>query len=202
MLVIGIAGGSGTGKSTIAAHVAARFQGIHIDADQVAHQVLENPEVVAAIRREFGASVINLDGTVNRRRLGVRVFTDAERRAALNTIVHPAIIERCAAEVEGARARGSRVAVVDAALLFEVPMSFPFDLTIALQCDPEIRLGRLRSRGGWSETELRARLDAQSGLEKHFYKADAVVDTGPALEKVLAGVDRLVEERLSRRPRE
>ena len=200
MMVIGIAGGSGTGKSTIARHVAGRFQGVHIDADQVAHQVLEDADVVAAIRREFGVNVINLDGTVNRRRLGVRVFADPERRAALNAIVHPAIIARCAAEVAAARKRGDRVAVVDAALLFEVTMSFPFDLMIALHCDPEVRLARLRTRGGWSETELRARLDAQSGLEKHFYKADAVVDTGPALEEVLAGIDRLVEERLSRRP--
>jgi dephospho-CoA kinase len=68
-----------------------------------------------------------------------------------------------------------------------------------LSCDPEIRLARLRSRGGWSEADLRARLAAQSGLEKHFYKADAVVDTGTVLEDVLARVDRLIDERMSRR---
>ena len=199
MNTIGIAGGSGTGKSTIAAHIAQRYHGVHIDADQVAHRVLEEPAVIGEIRREFGAGVIDIDGTVNRRRLGVYVFSDAGRRAALNAIVHPAIVARCAEDVARARAKGAAVVVVDAALLLEVDMQIKFDLTVALTCDPEIRLARLRGRGGWTEAELRSRLDAQSGLEKHFYKADAVVDTGPALPDVLAAVDRLLDERLSRR---
>jgi dephospho-CoA kinase len=200
MNTIGIAGGSGTGKSTIAAHIAQRYQGVHIDADQVAHRVLEDPAVIGEIRREFGAGVVDIDGTVNRRRLGVQVFNSADRRAALNAIVHPAIVARCAAEVKSARAAGASVAVVDAALLLEVDMQIRFDFTIALSCDPEIRMARLRGRGGWPDEELRARLAAQAGLEKHFYKADAVVDTGPALPEVLAAVDRLLDERLSRRP--
>ena len=199
MLVIGIAGGSGTGKSTIAAHIASRHDGVHIDADQVAHAVLEDAPVIEDIRGAFGDDVIDLDGTVNRRRLGVRVFASEARRVALNAIVHPAIIRRCAQEVEVARQRGARVAVVDAALLFEVDMLIPFGLTIALTCDPDVRLARLRTRVGWSDAELRARLDAQRELEKHFYKADAVVDTGRALDDVLSDIDRLVEERLSRR---
>ena len=202
MKVIGIAGGSGTGKSTIAAHIASRFGGVHIDADQVAHRVLEDTAVIDAIRREFGDDVIGPDKAVNRRRLGVRVFSDAGRRAALNGIVHPAIVARCAAEVEAARAAGVNVAVVDAALLLEVDMQQTFDFVLALRCDTETRMARLRGRAGWSEAELRARLDAQDDLEKHFYKADAVVDTGAALDDVLAGVDRLLEEQLFRRTQE
>ena len=199
MYVIGIAGGIGTGKSTIAAHIASRYQGVHIDADRVAHSVLEDPAVIDQIRRAFGDDVIDLDGSVNRRRLGVRVFTDDAKRVALNAIVHPAIIGRTAAGVEAARAQGAVVAVVDAALLLEVTMSFAFDLVIALTCEPETRMMRLRARGGWSEGELRSRLEAQSGLEKHFYKADAVVDTGPSLDEVYARVDALIDEKLFRR---
>lgn len=199
MVTIGIAGGSGTGKSTIAAHIASRYHGVHIDADQVAHAVLEDPAVIGEIRREFGTAVIDPAGLVNRRRLGVYIFTDAARRAALNQIVHPAIVARCAEAVEHARNAGAAAAVVDAALLLEVDMQIPFDFTIALKCDPDIRLARLRGRSGWSESELRSRLEAQSGLEKHFYKANAVVDTGPALPDVLAAVDRLLDERLPRR---
>src|SRR5262249_29687343 len=112
---------------------------------------------------------------------------------------HPAIIARCSKDVENARATGARVAVVDAALLLEVDMQMKFDFTIALTCDPEIRMARLRGRGGWPDEELRSRLSAEDGLEKHFYKADAVVDTGPALPDVLTAVDRLLDERLSRR---
>ncbi|HEX6791672.1 MAG TPA: dephospho-CoA kinase [Candidatus Krumholzibacteria bacterium] len=199
MHVIGIAGGIGTGKSTIAAHIASRYQGVHIDADRVAHSVLEDAAVIEQIRRAFGDDVIDLDGSVNRRRLGVRVFSDDAKRAALNAIVHPAIIGGTAAAVESARAQGAGVVVVDAALLLEVTMSFAFDLVIALTCDPGTRMARLRARGGWSEAELRSRLDAQSGLEKHFYKADAVVDTGPSLAEVYARVDALIDQKLFRR---
>ena len=196
MLVIGIAGASGTGKSTIASHVARRHRGTHIDADRVAHAVLEEPDVVARIRGEFGAEVIDLDGSVNRRRLGGRVFADAGRRALLNRIVHPAIVRRCAAEVAAARARGDGVAVIDAALLLEVDMQVAFDLVIALSCDRDVRLARIMAKGGWSEAEVRARLDSQAGMEKHFYKADAVVDTGRDLQRVLEDVDRLVDAAL------
>jgi len=202
MVVIGIAGGSGTGKSTIAAHVAKRYGGVHIDADREAHAALEDAAVVAAIRREFGDDVIDLDGSVNRRRLGVRVFADAGRRAALNAIVHPAVIARCQAGVEAARGRGDRVVVVDAALLLEVTMSFAFDLVIALRCETGVRLARLMAKGGWSEAELRTRLGAQTELEKHFYKADAVVDTEPALERVLVQVERLVDATLESETRQ
>jgi dephospho-CoA kinase len=196
--VIGVAGGSGTGKSTVASHVASRFGGVHVDADRIAHSVLEDARVVARIRARFGDDVIDREGAVNRRRLGERVFCDGALRAALNAIVHPAIVARCAGEVDAARAAGARVVVIDAALLLEVPMSFTFDYRIALTCSRETRLARLRGRGGWSEAELRARLDAQSGLEKHFYKADAVVDTEPSLDDVLARVDRLVEAHMAR----
>ena len=84
MHVIGIAGGSGTGKSTIAAHVASGRGGVHVDADRVAHDVLGEPDVIAQIRQAFGDEVIDLDGSVNRRRLGVRVFADETRRGALD----------------------------------------------------------------------------------------------------------------------
>lgn len=192
MRVIGIAGGSGTGKSTIATDIVRRHGGVHVDGDRVAHAVLENPAVMQGILDRFGADLVDPDGHVNRRRLGVRVFADAKARAALNAIVHPEVVQRCAAAVEDARARREPVVVVDAALLMEVDMPFAIDLSIALRCDREIRLARLMAKGGWSEAEIRARLDAQEGMEKHFYKADAVIDTGRELNTVLANVDALV----------
>ena len=94
MVTIGIAGGSGTGKSTIAAHIASRYQGVHIDADLVAHAVLEDAAVIGEIRREFGAGVFDDDGSVNRRRLGVFVFCEAGRRAAGGAFVPPAWVPR------------------------------------------------------------------------------------------------------------
>jgi dephospho-CoA kinase len=196
LLVVGIAGGSGTGKSTVADHIAKRLGGTHIDADRVAHAVLDDAAVTGKIRDEFGRDVADADGRINRHRLGARVFAEADARRRLNGIVHPAIIRRCADGVAAARARGDRVVVVDAALLLEVEMSFDFDLTIALHCDRDVRLARIMGKGGWNEAEIRARLDAQEGMEKHFYKADAVVDTGRDLAAVLAEIDGLVDAAL------
>jgi dephospho-CoA kinase len=196
MLIVGIAGGSGTGKSTLGAHIATRYGGTHIDADRIAHAVLEDPPVMRRVLERFGAEMMDADGRVNRRRLGSRVFADAAARAALGAIVHPEVIRRCAEAVDEARARSDRVAVIDAALLLEVPMPFAVHLTLALRCDHEVRLARLVGKGGWTEAEIRTRLDAQAGMEKHFYKADAVIDTGRDLAAVLAEVDALVSAAL------
>jgi dephospho-CoA kinase len=189
MIVVGIAGGSGTGKSTIARHLAERFHGVHVDADRVAHAALaEDAAVASQLRDAFGEGIFNADGSVNRLRLGRLVFADQRRLARLNAIVHPAVVARSAAAVESARASGARVAVVDAALLLEVEMPFAFDLLLALTCDPETRLARIMAKGGWVEADVRARLDRQLDMEKHFYKADAVVDTGRDLSSVLKDV--------------
>ena len=198
MIVVGLAGGSGTGKSTIAAHLVDAYGAVHVDGDRVAHEVLEEDAVRRALKDEFGAEVFDSKGRVDRRRLGGIVFASDSRLRALNAIVHPAVVGRCAAEVSRARMSGAPMAVIDAALLLEVPMTFPIDLTIALQCDRDERVRRLLAKGGRSEAEIHDRLARQDGMEKHFYKADAVVDTGRDLAAVLADVDALVDAAIQR----
>ena len=190
-LIVGIAGGSGTGKTTLSKHLAAKYGAVHVDGDRVAHEVLEDANVVQRVAHEFGGVVV--DGVVDRRALGRIVFADQSRLDALNAIVHPAIIARCDRAVADARAAGAPMVVVDAALLFEVPMAFGFDLMLALRTDDDERVRRLLRAGGRSEAELRDRIARQAGMEKHFYKADAVVDTGRDLDAVWTEVDRLVE---------
>ena len=199
-VVIGIAGGSGTGKSTVASHLAHRYRGVHVDGDRIAHAVLDDASVMTRVRVAFGDEVFGSDGKVDRRSLGRVVFADSERLQMLNGIVHAAVVERCADEVAHARAAGAALAVVDAALLLEVPMTFALDLTLALQCDRDERVRRLLAKGGRSEAEIRDRLDRQADMEKHFYKADAVVDTGRDLAAVLADVDALVDAVVKRKP--
>jgi dephospho-CoA kinase len=149
------------------------------------------------VRAAFGDEVFGPDGRVDRRSLGRVVFADAERLQTLNGIVHPAVVERCADEVARARATGAPLAVVDAALLLEVPMTFDLDLTLALRCDRDERVRRMLRR---LRVGPRDRLDRQAGMEKHFYKADAVIDTGRDLAAVLADVDALVDAVVKRKP--
>jgi dephospho-CoA kinase len=197
--VMGIAGASGSGKSTIAAHLADRFGGVHVDGDRIAHEVLsDDASTIARIRDAFGADVFDANGRIDRRRLGRVAFGDPAALKALSAIVHPAVVARCAEAVVRARVDGVPLVVVDAALILEVPLPFGFDLTIALTCDRDERMRRLLSKGGWSEVDVSARLDRQDGMEKHFYKADAVVDTGRDLAAVLADIDARVEAAMAR----
>jgi dephospho-CoA kinase len=146
-----------------------------------------------SVRDEFGAQVFDAQGHIDRRALGRVVFADASALLRLNAVVHPAVVARCAQEVRRARARGVPLVVVDAALLLEVAMPFRFDLTVALTCERAERVRRLLAKGGRDEDEIRDRLDRQAHMEKHFAKADAVVDTGRDLAAVLADVDALVD---------
>jgi dephospho-CoA kinase len=184
--VIGIAGASGTGKSTVAAHLAARG-GVHVDADAVAHDLLErDADVIAAVRARFGAGVFGDDGRIDRRLLGAKVFADPALLSALGAITH------------GARADGAPFVVVDAALLLDAAMPFRFDLVIALRARAEERFRRILARGGRSEHEVRSRMAGQRGIEKSFYKADVVVDTDGDREVLLEKIDELVDGVLGR----
>jgi dephospho-CoA kinase len=190
--LVGIAGGSGTGKTTIARHLVERFGGVHIDGDRVGHAVLGEAGVVRQLVEAFGPGVLDATGAVDRKRLGPLVFADSGRLEVLNAIVHPAVIRRCAQAVADARRNGEPLVVVDAALILEVDMQLAFDLVIALTGDPDVRVARIMAKGGWSEAEVRARLARQQGMEKHFYKADAVIDTGRDLSSVLTDIDARV----------
>lgn len=196
MKVIGLAGGSGTGKSTIAAHLVERGAA-RIDADRVAHDVLREDEgVVSAIRERFGDGVFTED-LVDRRKLGTIVFSDGKALEALNAIVHPAVAEICRLKLLEFGEADVEVVVVDAALLLEVEVPFEFDLVISLRVSREEQMRRLLAKGGATRSEISARLDSQSRLERSLHKADVVLDTTNPLPLVLAEVDRVVDRLFS-----
>jgi len=202
--IVGLAGQSGTGKSTIAAHLAMRG-GAHIDADLIAHELLDHDaSVVTEIRRRFGETVFGADGRIDRRRLGGIVFGDARELRALNAIVHPAVKRVCVERIEHLRGRRKPVpfVVIDAALLLEVEMPFEFDLVIALRCRPEEQFRRLAAKSGCSEKEIRARLESQQRMGDWFDKADVIIDTDRPLLDVLAEVDAQVDRLMGGERRE
>jgi dephospho-CoA kinase len=192
MKVIGLVGESGTGKSTIAAHLEARGAGC-VDADGLAHTALrDDPRVERMIRERFGDDVFT-DGEIDRKKLGTIVFDDAAALEALNRIVHPAVIEGFLRQLEAFENAGFELAVVDAALLLEVDVPFDIDLVIALRASREEQTRRLIAKGGVSRAEVTARLDNQAHIEKSFYRADVLLDTNRPLSDVLSEIDDLVQ---------
>jgi dephospho-CoA kinase len=192
MRIVGLVGGSGTGKSTIAAHLSRKGAG-HIDADRVAHEVLSDNEAVRRrIKARFGTKVFEGDD-IDRGLLGRLVFENPGLLRALNSITHPVIIAECVERLEALQQEGKPLVVIDAALLLEVPVPFRIDLMIALRCSRDEQLRRLLAAGNATEEQIRSRLDNQAHIEKSFYRADVVVDTERPVETILAEIDRLIE---------
>ena len=197
MIVIGLVGESGTGKTTIAAHLA-RKGGAHINADEVAHGILaENRGVIRKIREEWGEKVFSGE-TVDRKKLGKLVFGDSRALSTLNRIIHPPVLEACRRQIEAYGEEGKPIVVVDAALLLYVDLPFDLDLVVALRADRDEQMRRLLAKEGVTRAEIAARLENQADLEKSFYRADVVLDTNKSLVLVLEQIDDLVDRLLER----
>ena len=165
MFVLGVTGGIGSGKSTVAAKLAERGARV-IDADVVVRDLYRGGRLPDRIEQRFGPGVRAPDGSIDRKALGAAVFNDPAARQDLERIVHPTVretIERRIAEWRTARFRG--LVVVDAALLVESRHAYPLDALLVVMAPEETRLARLRDRGV-PEEEARRRMAAQTTDEK------------------------------------
>ena len=192
MKLIGLTGGIGSGKSTIARRLEKLGARV-IDADVVSREVVEPGQpALASIVATFGADVLNADGTLNRARLGDIVFTDKEAREKLNNIVHPAVRERSLKLF--AEAEDHEVVIYDVPLLVESENSYSFEHIIVASAPEEIRVERLMEHRGMTESEARARIESQASEEARLSLADTVIDTSRSLEDTYSQVDRFWAE--------
>jgi dephospho-CoA kinase len=181
MVRVGLTGGIASGKSLVAAVLAARGA-IVIDADVLARQVVEpGTPALAAIVERFGRQVLT-DGQLDRSRLGEIVFADPLARRDLERIVHPAVRAR-AAELERA-AEGAAVVVHVIPLLVETGQQQNFDFVVTVDVDQEAQIQRLRARNGFSRAEAEARIAAQATREDRRAAADVVLDNTGTLARL------------------
>ena len=193
MLRIGLTGGIGSGKSTVAAQLAARGAVI-VDADRIAREVVAaGTPGLSAVVEAFGPTVLTSDGELDRPALAAVVFADAEARARLDAIVHPLVRQR-AGEVEGAASAGA-VVVHDVPLLVETGQAASYDLVLVVEADEEARVARLVGRG-LSASDARARIASQAGDEERRAVADVVLDNRGTPGELEAQVDRFWRERV------
>lgn len=194
MLRVGLTGGIGAGKSTVARRLIER--GAHLaDADAIAREVVQPGEpALAEIADHFGAEVIGADGALDRAALGAIVFSDDAARRELEAITHPRIAERTSQIAEGTP-EGS-VFVHDMPLLVEKEMASAYHLVIVVHADEEIRVRRVIDRGS-SEQDARARIAAQADDEARREAADIWIENHGDEDELRAQVDRLWEERLA-----
>jgi dephospho-CoA kinase len=194
MLRVGLTGGMGAGKST----VAQRFRelgALVIDADQLAREVVDVGSTgLAAIRARFGDGVMAADGSLDRGALGEVVFADAQARRDLESITHPLIGARTRSLVESA-APGT-IVVHDVPLLVEKHMAARYHLTVVVGADEDIRVGRLTGERGFTEADARARVAAQANDRERWEAADVWLDNNGAVDSLLARVDTLWSDRI------
>ena len=194
MLRVGLTGGIGSGKST----VAQRFRelgAIVIDADHLAREVVAVGSTgLAAVHEHFGDAVVSADGSLDRGALGEIVFADPQARRELEAITHPLIGARTRSLVESAPP-GS-VVVHDVPLLVEKQMSAAYHLTVVVGADEDIRMARLTGGRGFTEVDARARIAAQAGDGQRRAAADAWLDNNGTVPGLLAQVDALWQDRI------
>ncbi len=191
MLRLGLTGGIASGKSAVAAML--REMGFAVlDADALAHKLIEPGQAAyAEVIQEFGPSIADTSGRIDRAKLGAMVFADLAKLDRLNAIVHPRVAEVILSQFEVWRRSGVRDAVfVEAALLVESGIHKKLDGLVVVWCRPEQQLERLLARG-LSQTEARRRIDAQLPVEEKLRLATEKIDCSGSLEESRRQVEAL-----------
>ncbi|MFF3854830.1 dephospho-CoA kinase [Micromonospora sp. NPDC002575] len=194
MLMVGLTGGIGSGKSAVAARLAALGAAV-IDADRIAREVVApGSEGLTEIVAAFGDRVVGPDGALDRAVLGGLVFADEAARRRLEGITHPRVRARTA-ELAAAAAPDA-VVVNDVPLLVEVGLAATYHLVVVVQTDVAVRLARLARDRGMSRAEAERRIAAQADDARRDAAADVVLRNDGTLDELHAGVDRLWRDRL------
>lgn len=189
MLVIGLTGGIGSGKSTVSAMLAERGA-VVIDADAITRE-LQQPgtPVLDAMVDRFGPGILQADGQLDRQAVADIVFKDADALADLGAIVHPAVGAEIAARLEAA-SETDHIVVLDVPLLVESGRDDMAAL-IVVDVDPDIAVDRLVHQRGMREDDARARMARQVRRDERLARADEVIDNSGSIESLRAQVAAL-----------
>jgi dephospho-CoA kinase len=188
MIVVGLTGGIGSGKSTVAALLAARGA-VVVDADAVSRDVQRaGTPVFDAMVARFGPGIVAPDGELDRAAVADIVFTDADALADLNAIVHPAIGAEILRRME-ALARTDEIVVLDVPLMVESRRAYPVAGLIVVDVDPEVAVRRLVEHRGMREPDVRARMTRQASRSERRARADRVIDNSGTVEHLRRQVD-------------
>ena len=191
MILVGLTGGIGAGKSTVSAMLAERGAVI-VDADAITRDVQQpGRPVLAAMVERFGPTILQPDGSLDRAAVAEIVFNDRDALADLNAIVHPAVGSEIVRRMQ-AEADTDHVVVLDVPLLVESGRDDMAALVV-VDVDPEVAVRRLVEQRGMAEADARARMARQASREDRLARADVVIDNGGDRAALVAQVDALWE---------
>ncbi|MCA8864627.1 MULTISPECIES: dephospho-CoA kinase [unclassified Halomonas] len=192
-MIIGLTGGIGSGKSTVA-RAFETLGAAWVDADDVAREiVLPDEPALLAIQHRFGDQIMHQDGTLNRAALRDIIFKDPEQRQWLESVTHPRIRERLLQHLARLKAQGAPYVLLVSPLLFEAGQHALVHRTVVVDVPQALQLSRTQQRDGVSESQVRAILAAQLSREQRLAKADDVIDNSGDHASMMEQVARLDE---------
>ncbi len=186
MLQVGLTGGMATGKSTVGAELVRL--GCHLlKADELGHKLLEKEGICyEPVVSAFGRAILDHNGNIERRRLGMVVFNESGALDRLNAIIHPAVFAYEAQWLESVKAsEGHVIAIVEAAILIETGNYKNFDKLIVTWCSEELMVERAVARSGWTPEEAQRRIARQMPMEEKKQFADYLIDTSGTMESTI-----------------
>ncbi|CAM3753847.1 dephospho-CoA kinase [Mesobacillus zeae] len=182
-LIIGLTGGIASGKSTVSWMLSERGLPI-IDADVEARLAVQKGEkAYREIINEFGSSILDSAGEIDRAKLGGIIFNDEDKRRLLNGIVHPEVRKRMMEKRDESVLRGEQAVILDIPLLFESKLEYMVDKIILVFVNEETQLRRLMARNSLTETEAMARIQSQMPLKDKINLADRIIDNNGTTEE-------------------
>jgi len=195
--VIGLCGGSGSGKGTVA-EIFSVFGIPSIDTDKVYHELTsKKTDCLDALVKEFGSDILTEDGILDRRALSSIVFGDgaaAVRRQTLNKITHKFVLDRAREILRDFELMGAKAAIVDAPLLFESGFDKECDIIIAVVADMKVRIDRIMLRDGISENAATLRVKTQLPDDYLSSRADYVINNSGSFDEVERSVSEIAEK--------
>ena len=192
MKKVGLTGGIGSGKSTVARMLADEGFPV-VDADQIAREFMEpGSPVLAQVAEVFGEDLIDDTGALNRAELAKRAFSSTEQTEKLNALTHPAIRAESNRRFDEAEKAGARAVIYDMPLLVDLGLHHDMDMTVVVDVDVDERVRRLVDKRGLTEADARARIAQQVDDDTRRAAADIVVDNNGPLEALAAQVEKVV----------
>lgn len=197
LLVVGLTGGMGSGKSTVGSMFSRAGIPV-IDTDKVTHELLadRNSAVYGKVVEAFGEKILDADRVIDRRRLGQLVFSapGSKKLKKLESILHPAIVLSVSNRLRSLALAGERIVVLEVPLLVEAGWHEQMDVVVVVDCDEDVQVGRYMERTGADAVQTRTRVAAQTSRKKRLKVADLVLDNSGSVSHLQGQVHLVVEQ--------
>ena len=190
-MVIGLTGGIGTGKSTVARRLIEKGYPV-IDTDIISKEIIEKEEIIIKINEELG-DVLDYNGKINRKKLGQIVFKDKKKLNVLNSIMHPIILNEMRKQINE-KNKLHNIIIADVPLLFEINIEKEFDLILLVYSTKEIQLKRIMERDNRTKEESLNIINSQMDLELKKKKSDYILKNNNTLKDLYEEIDNVLEK--------